>query len=220
MFNFEICFERPWWLLLLIPAALLTFIPYFRIKKRYRRTSNRILSVVLHSLVMVLCVALLSGFYVRYYVPNEENEMILLVDVSDTGAGTTEKRDTFVETVIEECAYVNIRVGVVTFGFDQVYAVPMTYEYENAFDAYMDALDTTLPDTTATNIAGALEYAQGLFDHGYNIGIDPPAHYQDNYPTDYPWFADNISQMPYVYAFLGKHEEVLAKILEVNEKED
>ena len=165
MFNFEICFERPWWLLLLIPAALLTFIPYFRIKKRYRRTRNRIISVVLHSLVMVLSISLLSGFYVRYYVPNEENEMILLVDVSDTGAGTVEKRDTFIETVIEECSYENIRVGVVTFGFDQVYAVPLTYEYDNVFDAYLGALETTSPDSSATNIAGALEYAKELFEH-------------------------------------------------------
>ena len=165
MFNFELCFDHPWMLLLLIPAALFTFIPYFRIKKRYRRTRNRIISVVLHSLVMVLSIALLSGFYVRYYVPNEENEMILLVDVSDTGAGTVEKRDTFVETVIEECSYENIRVGVVTFGFDQVYAVPLTYEYDNVFNAYLDTLETTSPDKTATNIAGALEYAKGLFEH-------------------------------------------------------
>lgn len=165
MINFEICFDRPWLLLLLIPAALLTFVPYFRIKKRYRRTRNRVISVVLHSLVMVLSIALLSGFYVRYYVPNEENEMILLVDVSDTNAGEIEKRDAFVETVIEECSYENIRVGVVAFGFDQVYAVPLTYEYEEAFNSYLYAMDTTLPDTTATNIAGALTYAKGLFEH-------------------------------------------------------
>ena len=163
--NFEICFDHPWLLLLLIPAALFTFIPYFRIKKRYRRTRNRIISLVLHSIVMVLSIALLSGFYVRYYEPNNENEMIVLVDVSDTGALSATKRDAFVETVIDECSYEHVRVGVVTFGFDQVYAAPLTYNYDDAFDAYMDALQTRMPDTSATNLAGALEYAKDLFNY-------------------------------------------------------
>ena len=35
----------PWWLLLLIPALALTLIPYFKLKKRYRRTRNRISSM-------------------------------------------------------------------------------------------------------------------------------------------------------------------------------
>ena len=160
--NFKICFEYPWLLLLLIPAALCTFIPYFRIKKRYRRTRNRIISIVLHSIVMVLSITVLSGFYVRYYVPNEENEIILLVDVSDTEKISEKQRDQFVENVIEECAFENISVGVVTFGFDQRYAVPLTRDYENVFSDYLAA---DLPDTTATNLVGALEYAASLFKH-------------------------------------------------------
>ncbi len=162
MLGFKICFTHPWLLLLLIPAALLTFVPYFRINKRYRRTRNRIISLVLHSVVMVLVISLLSGFHIKYYEPNKENEMIVLVDVSDTEALSAERRDAFVEGVIGECAYENIRVGVVTFGFDQVYAVPLTYDYEQAFDAYATAF---LPDTSATNIVGAMEYAASLFNY-------------------------------------------------------
>ena len=165
MTKFEICFNHPWLLLLLIPALLFTFVPYFRIKKRYRRTRNRVISVVLHTIVMVLSITLLSGFYIRYYIPNEKNELILLVDVSDTGANTAEERNKFVANVIEECALENIRVGVVTFGFDQVYAVPLTRDYDNAFDAYMVSLDENLPDVTATNLVDALEYTAGLFNY-------------------------------------------------------
>lgn len=160
MTRVEICFNHPWFLLLLIPAALLTFIPYLRIKKRYRRTRNRIISVVLHCIVMVLSIALLSGFYVRYYYPNNENEVILLVDVSDTN--TAEERDAFIENVIEECSLENIRVGVVTFGFDQVYAVPLTRDYDEIFDEYKEA---DLPDVSATNLADALLYTATLFDN-------------------------------------------------------
>ena len=128
MSGFQICFDYPWLLLLLIPAALCTFIPYFRIKKRYRRTRNRIISVVLHSLVMVLTILLLSGFYIRYYIPNEENEIILLVDVSDTESLSQEKRDEFVGNVIDECAFENIAVGVVSIvNFEYVHGAAAVF---------------------------------------------------------------------------------------------
>ena len=102
MSNFKFCFTHPWLLLLLVPALATTLIPYFRVKKRYRRTRNRVISVVLHTLVMTLCILLLSGFHVRYDVPNEQNEIILLVDVSDTEIEVQTKRDEFVKTVLDE----------------------------------------------------------------------------------------------------------------------
>ncbi len=61
MTNFQINFEYPWLLLLLIPAIALTLLPYLRMQKRYRRTRNRVISVVLHMVVMVLCVTLEIG---------------------------------------------------------------------------------------------------------------------------------------------------------------
>lgn len=162
MFDFEICFTRPWLLLLLIPALATTLIPYFRVKKRYRRTRNRVISVVLHSVVMTLCIVLLSGFYIRYYVPNEQNEIILLVDVSDTENESKESRDLFIQNVLSESGDDGFNIGIVTFGFDQVYAVPFTQKIDTIFDAYANA---DLPDTTATNLAGALEYAVSLFNY-------------------------------------------------------
>lgn len=162
MFNFEICFTHPWLLLLLIPALATTLIPYFRVKKRYRRTRNRVISVVLHSLVMTLCIVLLSGFYIRYYVPNEQNEIILLVDVSDTENEAKESRDLFIQNVLSESGDDGFNIGIVTFGFDQVYAVPLTQDIDSIFNVYAAA---ELPDTTATNIADALEYAVSLFNY-------------------------------------------------------
>ena len=162
MFNFKICFTYPLLLLLLIPAALWTFVPYFRIKKRYRRTRNRIVSLIMHSLVMVLTVAVLSGFHIKYYIPNENNEIILLVDVSDTENKSKESRDLFVQNVINGCGDDGFNLGVVTFGFNQVYAAPLTQEIETVFESYASA---ALPDTTATNLAAALEYTSKLFNH-------------------------------------------------------
>ena len=66
MSNFRIEFSNPWLLLLLIPAVALALIPYFRIAKRYRRTRNRVISIVLHCLVMLLCISLLGHFFPVY----------------------------------------------------------------------------------------------------------------------------------------------------------
>ena len=152
----------PWLLLLLIPAAFLTLLPYFKLAKRYRRTRNRICSIVLHLLVMVLAVLTLSGIEFHYETPNTENEIIVLVDVSDTEDQSKVKRDRFVELVLEDSQYDNYKVGVVTFGFDQVYAVPLTYDVDSIYEDYLSA---ELPDTTATNLADALEYTRGLFNN-------------------------------------------------------
>lgn len=165
MHNLHLEFAYPWapWLfLLLIPVFLLTLIPYFRLDKRYRRTRNRVTSIILHILVMVFTTCVLTGLTFVYEVNNLENELILLVDVSDTEEQSAELRDKYVEMVLEESRYDAFRVGVVTFGFTQVNAVPFTYDVEKAFEQYLIA---DLPDTSATDIAAALRYAGALFEN-------------------------------------------------------
>ena len=160
MSSFSIQFTHPWLLLLLIPALFLSFFPYFRLNKRYRRTRNRITSLVLHTLVMVLAICLFVGTSFSYSIPNKDNELILLVDVSDTEEQSAEKRDEFVETVLDMARFDNYKVGVVTFGYDQVYAVPLTTDVLGIYDKYKLA---DLPDQSATNLAAALTYAKDLF---------------------------------------------------------
>ncbi|MBQ8291705.1 MAG: VWA domain-containing protein [Clostridia bacterium] len=162
MHNFSIEFSYPWLLLLLVPAVVLTLLPYFKLSKRYRRTRNRITSIVLHLTIMVLAISALAGMKFHYQIPNHENEILLLVDVSDTEEQAADTRDEFVQTVLQDSRYDNYKVGVVTFGFDQQYAVPLTAEVDGIFGKYLDA---KLPDTSATNIASALSYAKGLFEY-------------------------------------------------------
>ena len=45
MSDFSIGFANPWLLFLLIPALLLTLIPFLRLPKKFRRTRNRVISV-------------------------------------------------------------------------------------------------------------------------------------------------------------------------------
>ncbi|MBE7077211.1 MAG: VWA domain-containing protein [Clostridiales bacterium] len=162
MKNFHIYFAYPWALLALVLAVVLTLIPYFRLSKRYRKTRNRITSIVLHLIVMTLAIVTLAGIEFRYQIPNENNEIILLVDVSDTEETVVDERDAFVRYVIEDAKHDNFRVGIVTFGYDYEYAVPLTNELDGIYDQYLNAAS---PDTTATNVAGALEYAKTLFNN-------------------------------------------------------
>ena len=162
MSNFTIYFEYPWLLLLFVAAFALTLIPHFRLAKRYRRTRNRILSIVCHLTVMTLAILTLAGIEFRYQVPNDENEIIFLVDVSDTEEESQAARDRFLEVALEDGQFDNFKIGVVTFGYDQEYAVPMTYNVNEIYDAYLNA---ERPDTTATNIASALKYTKDLFDN-------------------------------------------------------
>ena len=162
MYNFSIQFLYPWLLLLLIPAVILTLVPYFRLSKRYRKTRNRITSIVLHLIIMVLAITTLAGIEFHYQIPNEENEILLLVDVSDTEEQSATQRDDFVYTVLKDSQFDNYKVGVVTFGFDQEYAVPLTRNVKNIYDRYLEA---KRPDTSATNIAAALTYAKDLFEY-------------------------------------------------------
>ena len=128
MFGWSIDFTRSaWWLLLLIPAVVLTLIPYFRLSKKYRRTRNRIISIILHLTAMTLAIFVLAGIQFTYQDNNLENEIILLVDVSETGDQEEEQRDAFIERVLDEGRYDGYKIGIVTFGFTQQYAVCLLY---------------------------------------------------------------------------------------------
>ena len=159
MINFDIKFSNPWLLLLLVFAAICTLIPYFRMHKRYRCTRNRITSMTLHIIIMVLAVAVLAGLTLEYDLPNKDNEVILLVDVSQSGEDVLEQKEEFIQAVIEN-SNAKYRLGIVTFGFDQVYAAPLTMETDGMYATYLHAQK---PDDTATDIASALKYAATLF---------------------------------------------------------
>lgn len=161
MSNFAIHFVYPWVLLLLIPALGLALFTHLRTPKKYRRNRNRITSLVLHIAVSFLAIFALSGITFTYTEINTENELLVLVDMSFSNSENEEYKNDFVRSVIEYSDSTN-KVGVVTFGHNQVYAAPLTNETEGLYRKYLNAPS---PDTSATDIAGALNYARGLFKH-------------------------------------------------------
>ena len=158
MTNFRIVFDYPWLLLLLIPAVFFSLLPYFRSPKKYRRTRNRITSVVLHTTALVLSILVLCGISFQYDVPNKETEVILLVDKSDSNEKSDDLKDSFVADVLSTVRS-SFKIGVVTFGYDQVYAAELTTDTRQA---YQDYLRAPSPDGSATDFASALEYATSL----------------------------------------------------------
>lgn len=168
MQNFQIHFTYPYLLLALVVGLGLTALLHFQISKKYRKTRNRIVSLVLHIIVYTLAVLTLAGIHFSYTVPNETNEILLVVDVSDTEERSAETRDAFVQTVLSQGRYDSFKIGVVTFGYDQTYAVPITRDVDSIYDQYLAAES---PDTSATNIAAALTYASTLFEKTENAKI-------------------------------------------------
>ena len=162
MSDFVITFTHPWLLLLLIPAIGLTLFSYFTLSKRYRKNRNRITSVVLHSIVMTLAVFIISGMAFSYTVSNDQNEIVLLVDVSRSEDDSEQKRDDFIKNVLYGAMGEGYRVGLVTFGFDQEYAVPFTTDLDAVYEGYENA---DRPDYSATDIASALTYASEIINY-------------------------------------------------------
>ncbi len=161
MTNFKIEYSHPWLLLLIIPILLLAFLPHFLTPKKYRRTRNRIISLVMFLVASIISVNLLAGINFTYETPNTKNEIILLVDVSDSTEVERSDKDSFVESIIN-VADGEYSIGVVKFGYDQKYVAELSTDGEDVLNKYLESED---PDSSATNIASALEYARTLINH-------------------------------------------------------
>ncbi len=159
MTNFTITFAYPWLLLLFIPVLFLVFFPHFRIPKKHRRNRSRILSLILHTAVSVLAVLLVAGIGFAYDVPNTEHEIILLIDESFSGTEEGDRRESFISDAVRDKDPA-IKMGIVTFGYDQILAAPLSYESEEIYASYKAS---SAPDAQGSNIAAALEYAATLF---------------------------------------------------------
>ena len=160
MSNFHLNFTNAWLLLLLIPAILLTLLPYFRLSRKYRRTRNRITSIVLHLVIMVLSISVLAGITFAYDVPNLENEVLLLVDTSHSNKTSENEKNDFIKTILDQSKS-KFKIGVVTFGYGQVYAAKLSNDTDKVYQSYLEA---ERPNDSATDFASAFNFARGLFE--------------------------------------------------------
>ena len=154
MFNLRMICQYPWLWLLLIPVFAVTFFTYFRINKKYRRTRNRIISVVLHLIVSVMCVAALVNVQFTYEVYNSKNEIMILVDNSYSTKEEKDVRDQFVRDTVLTADPRAYKIGIMSFGVDSKLIIEPSNNSVAILDAYDNATET--PDNEATDIAAAI----------------------------------------------------------------
>ena len=120
MSSSELVFERPWLLLLLIPAILLIVLPFLFLPKKQKSTFRKIAPLVLHILIATILVLLIAGMQIR--TSTTDAASILLIDLSDSASGFRDLIELDAEEVFESMQG-KMPVGVMAFADDQVYSV-------------------------------------------------------------------------------------------------
>ncbi len=150
-------FKLPWLLFLLVPAYALMLWPYFRLSKQHRRTTSRVVSLVLHSVIILLCVFMICGMSFEHTTVSIKNDVIILVDASDSNKASKDDMNEFIQNVVEESED-GYRLGIITFANGQVYAAELNSNGEQAYKNYIACTDK--PEGNASDIASALMFAR------------------------------------------------------------
>lgn len=159
MSNYRIEFTvSPWLLLLIIPTLAITVSMFFIGKRRARLTVNRIISTVLQSIVLVLCIFAVSGIYFSYDLENLQNELVILVDSSFTAQNTQAQINEFIHDILQANGGLS-QVSIVTFGYDQKVVLNMgDHDPEEAYNSYCVYAMQDPPEASGTDIAAALQF--------------------------------------------------------------
>ncbi len=162
MNNTSIIFAQPLFLLVLIPGLFFAFFPFFRLKKERRRNRNKITSLVLHIIILVLCTLVLSGFSIENEQSLKKKETFILVDVSSSTDNNEEAIEEFIQTVLDDCDS-NSKVGIVTFADGAAVVSDLSSNTSGMLADYKRARKNNTGN--ATDIAAALKYCANLFEN-------------------------------------------------------
>jgi Ca-activated chloride channel homolog len=146
-------FESAMWLLLLIPALLITFIPHLASRRRIAARRRRA-ALVIRTLLLSALVFALAGF--QLVLPVDRLATVFVVDLSDS-VGATGREDAlaFLRDTLKVMPEED-QAGIVAFGKDAlVERLPEDLRQ-------IDRLRST-PVKAATDVGGALRLAAALF---------------------------------------------------------
>ena len=151
MNSIKLSFENPWLLLLLIPCVAMVLLPYFLLAKERRRNVKRIVPLCMRALAVVLLILILSGVNIVNHT--DKQAVMIVLDLSDSTAPVSAVMQSHAKE-LQSLLEKTTPVGVVAFGGNQVYQVPI--------DKKGNAKEPVKVDAAATDIASALEYAASL----------------------------------------------------------
>ncbi len=218
MNSFKILFASPWLLLAYIPLIALALIPYFRLPKRHRRTRNRVTSLILHLIIILLTIPLAAGICFETEKTLDTFDVIILADVSDSNTASLSAMDEQIKKILNEENASNFRIGIVKFANGQVYASEASKNISNAYAEYVKSKD--VEDTTATDISSALTFSANLLkekEHGRLIVISDGLETDGNASTTARSLAEQGINVYGIYLPSNNTEsEVLVKNIEVD----
>lgn len=157
----SITFARPYLLFLIIPLILIAFIPYLRLKPKRRHTRNKVTSLILHSLIIVLACVVLSGIE-GHRIENVDSEIVFVTDYSESTKDVHQQMNDFVDKFVTNPRNSGSKIGLVYFGYDkcEVAELSKTNDIKNKQIEFKDSK----VDKSATDIENALIKAVSLFD--------------------------------------------------------
>ncbi len=152
MKNFELGFQYPFRLLLLIPALAVILIPYFRMPKK-RRTLKKRIPAILHCLVSLLLALAIAGM--QFSAVTSSQAVILLIDSSTS---TDRVRDTIEDTAAQLASAIDRSTDIAAVRFADAQAEVLSFGSKDR-----DLLSFNEVHPNATNIEDALDFASSLF---------------------------------------------------------
>lgn len=153
MENINVLVERPYFFLLLIPAAIVLLILYLTMKKDVRKRGKTIASLILHGVISFVLVLLAAGF--SLVSRTDRQSTVILYDFSESAQGAQEEMAENCEALLSAFDAENLK-GVVAFGNHTVYFA------KKSFDG--GSVKPEKVDQAGTDIASAMNYAVSLMD--------------------------------------------------------
>lgn len=152
----NISFDNPWLLLLALPLLAAVIVPYCIAIGKDNKNGHTFTSLILHILIISLIVPALAGM--ASVTVMTQTEVYVVADVSYSANRNLSQIDDYIaelQTKLPE----NSTVGLVCFG-----KTPVTVA--QAGTEPLPSVTAAQVDDSATDIAGALEHAAGLFSEG------------------------------------------------------
>ncbi len=173
-------FDNPYWLFAILVGLVLALIPFFRIRKDKRYTRERVVSMILHVLILTLASFVLAGFSIHEDQTLKNDETLILIDVSDSNYHNSDEIAEYINEVIEQADSKNM-VGIVAFGAGEPYELKKLQSKPKVNVQDIWALyDDPIQDeegfimTTGTDMASAISYSAKLFSGYDDTGVEKP----------------------------------------------